>query len=534
MDTLRNLHVGKFDLESVYEERDFKPHLWCLLSALIVVTVCSRSSFLYVFNIWDDANSYFTVGKCIFRGFVPYRDLFDQKGIMLYFIYGIASLISPKTFIGVYIFEVLAAFLSILAVFRIYQLFLEEKTMCYIITPITAAVIYTSVDFWWGGSAEEFLFPWIMWGLYLSVKYFRTEYPEPMSYLKVLMGGVLAGFVLNIKFNSLGFFFAWMAAVFFADIIGMGAVKKAFASCFVFLSGMGLATLPWVIYFGVNRAIKDWLYVYIYKNVFEYSQKLTLGERIVKFYDIMKNHFLGNTLVFVIIFIGMVYFIATTVMTAVRRDRHFEKEEFLIDLKVPELLNLGALLFFLVLVIFIGGVSLPYYPFPMNGFVVFGFIPICYIIEKFLNEVLSYLLMAAAVLLTVGGCFLLSVNVKSMNLKESDLFLYKFRDYIVSTGVEDPGIILEYTFDVGLYTVLDVEPICYYFQTQTLNMQEVLDYQKQYVHNGEADFVVSVGGYAEGLGDRYDLIMTDRLVFYNFDQTYYLYQRNENPVTEEN
>ena len=40
--------------------------------------ICTRSSLLYVFNLWDDANSYFTVGKCIFRGFVPYRDLFDQ------------------------------------------------------------------------------------------------------------------------------------------------------------------------------------------------------------------------------------------------------------------------------------------------------------------------------------------------------------------------------------------------------------------------------------------------------------------------
>ena len=36
---------------------------------------------------------------------------------------------------------------------------------------------------------------------------------------------------------------------------------------------------------------------------------------------------------------------------------------------------------------------------------------------------------------------------------------------------------------------------------------------------------------AEGLGDRYDLIMQERCQFYNFDQTYYLYQRNENPVT---
>ncbi len=532
MDTLKNLQKGKYDLDAVYEPPDYKPHLWSLLLAFIIMTVCSRSSFLYAFNLWDDANSYFTVGKCIFRGFVPYRDLFDQKGIMLYFIYGLASLISPRTFIGVYLFEIIAAYLSLLAIFRISGLFLESSWAPYVTTALSGIVIYTSFDFYWGGSAEEFLFPWIMWGMYLSVRYFRTEYPASMDYRKVLMGGVLAGFVLNIKFNSLGFFFAWMAAVFFADIIGGRAVGKAFDSCLVFMSGMFGATVPWIIYFGANGAIKDWLYVYIYKNVFEYSKKLTLAERAAKFYDIIKDHFFYNPIVYVVIFIGVVYFIAVAVWSIIKDRKSSEKELPIIDLRLSELLNLGALLFFLVLVIFIGGVSLPYYPFPMNGFVVFGFIPFCYIIEKFSNNALSYAMIAASLVLTVAGCFLLSMNVKSMGLKEKDLFLFKFRDYIEASKVEDPGIILEYTFDIGLYTVLDVEPICYYFQTQTLNMQEVVDYQKQYVHNGEADFVVSVGGPAEGLGDRYDFVMKDRCVFYKFDQTYYLYQRNDNPVTE--
>jgi hypothetical protein len=532
MDTLKNLQNGKYDLDIAFVEPDYKPHIWCFFTALIIMTICSRSSFLYPFNLWDDANSYFTVGKCIFRGFVPYRDLFDQKGIMLYFIYGLASLISPKTFIGVYIFEVVAAFLSVLAIFRIYQLFIEDDLIVYIATPITAAVIYTSIDFYWGGSAEEYLFPWIMWGMYLSVKYFRYEFPEAMSYRKVMMGGVLAGFVLNIKFNSLGFFFAWMAAVFFADIIGERAVKKAFASCGLFLLGMFTATIPWLIYFGANGAIGDWLYVYIYKNVFEYSKKLTIAERAAKFYDIMKNHALNNELVFALIFFGVVAFIASYVIKTIWGEKNHLIENYVVDLRVYELLNLGALLFFLVLVIFIGGVSLPYYPFPMNGFVVFGFIPICYIIEKFENEVLFKVLIPVSAILMVLLCFLLSINVKTMGLKQKDIFLFKFRDYIASTGVEDPGIILEFTFDIGLYTVLDTEPICYYFQTQTLNMQEVLDYQKQYVHSGEADFVVSVDNAAEGIGDRYDLVMEDRCVFYNFDQTYYLYQRNDNPVTE--
>jgi hypothetical protein len=238
--------------------------------------------------------------------------------------------------------------------------------------------------------------------------------------------------------------------------------------------------------------------------------------------------------VFILIGIGLLYFVASTISRYVYEDRHtlVKRSRFFSELTIVEIINLLALFIFLVLALFGGSEHLVYYSFPINGFVVFGFIPFCYIIEKFSNNALSYAMIAASLVLTVAGCFLLSMNVKSMGLKEKDLFLFKFRDYIEASKVEDPGIILEYTFDIGLYTVLDVEPICYYFQTQTLNMQEVLDYQKQYVHNGEADFVVSVGGPAEGLGDRYDFVMKDRCVFYKFDQTYYLYQRNDNPVTE--
>ena len=75
------------------------------------------------------------------------------------------------------------------------------KTFPYILTPITGAVIYSSANFYWGGSAEEFLFPFIMWGMYLSLRYFREVYPRVMPYKVVLIGGILAGCVLNIKFN---------------------------------------------------------------------------------------------------------------------------------------------------------------------------------------------------------------------------------------------------------------------------------------------------------------------------------------------
>ena len=96
-------------------------------------------------------------------GMVPYRDLFDQKGIFQYSIYMLASLISRTTFLGVYIIEILACTMALLAALRIMQVYLRSVSMPYILTPVFGMTVYTSRCFYWGGSAEEFLFPFIMW-----------------------------------------------------------------------------------------------------------------------------------------------------------------------------------------------------------------------------------------------------------------------------------------------------------------------------------------------------------------------------------
>ena len=62
--------------------------LYFIVAAVTVLLLATRSSFLYPCNNWDDANSYFSVGKAIFNGKLPYREVFDQKGILLYFLYG--------------------------------------------------------------------------------------------------------------------------------------------------------------------------------------------------------------------------------------------------------------------------------------------------------------------------------------------------------------------------------------------------------------------------------------------------------------
>ena len=70
-----------------------------LLGAFIPVFLMSKCSPLYPFNDWYDINQYFSVGKGILYGKVPYRDLMDQKGPFLYLLGSIAYLIDRTRFL---------------------------------------------------------------------------------------------------------------------------------------------------------------------------------------------------------------------------------------------------------------------------------------------------------------------------------------------------------------------------------------------------------------------------------------------------
>ena len=82
-------------------------YIYLGISVFLCLLLATRSSFLYPLNNWDDANSYFSMGKALFNGKMLYRDVFDQKGMYLYFLYGLSYLISHTTFIGVFVLEII-------------------------------------------------------------------------------------------------------------------------------------------------------------------------------------------------------------------------------------------------------------------------------------------------------------------------------------------------------------------------------------------------------------------------------------------
>lgn len=500
-----------------FQNKEVLTGIYLVVAAVLILMLASRSSFLYPCNDWNDANSYFSVGKALFNGKMPYRDVFDQKGMYLYFFYGLSYLVSHTTFAGVFLMEIILAVFDLWAIYRILKLFLKDST-ALALTPLALAVSFTSFSFYWGGSAEEVCMPFLLWGLYQSVHYFKNVYPQKtMGTKNLFFVGILAGVVANIKFTILGFFFAWMMCVafsFFAKKDFKGGIK----ACLIFLLGMVVPFVPWIIYFGINQGLYEWYWGYIYVNVFIYSNLNGdgpgIGERI---YTLAK-------LLYWIVRQNFIYF------------------AFVIPGVIGSMLQKGTVIlgrfsvllqcFFLFLGIYIGGAKYPYYALPLSIFAVLGFAAVGMLWEKISAKRKKEKLIGGSLIpqmislsVCIGILFATSMNISFMSQKKEDYFLYKFKEIVQETP--DATLLNIGCLDAGLYTVCDIVPTCRWFQTQTLSIDDVLESQERYIREGQITYVLARDSYPEVIWEKYELVGEENWFMEEEKFTYYLFRLKE-------
>ena len=79
--------------------------LFIILTGFVTMLICTKSSPFYPTNDWVDANCYMTVGRAMIEGKIPYRDLFEHKGPIIYILHAVGALISDSSFFGIFLIE---------------------------------------------------------------------------------------------------------------------------------------------------------------------------------------------------------------------------------------------------------------------------------------------------------------------------------------------------------------------------------------------------------------------------------------------
>ena len=187
---------------SYFDSSTIAQLIYLFLVAVLTISLCSKSSVLYLFNDAPDGNCFFTVGKAILKGKVLYRDIFEQKGPYIYFLHSISSFISESTFHGVYLIELVSCFFFLFYILHSVRLFNNNLSISVI--ALFAAFIYSQGGFFHGDEIEEFCLPIIALTNYYLLRYLSKHILIKPKELFVV--GVFAGVIFWSKYTICGYF----------------------------------------------------------------------------------------------------------------------------------------------------------------------------------------------------------------------------------------------------------------------------------------------------------------------------------------
>ncbi len=488
-------------LYSSVKQTSAKETFFILVTSFSFITLCSKSSPIYPFNDWFDANCFFTVGKSMVHGKILYKDIFEQKGPLLYFFYAFSYKISPTTFFGVYLLEIASSFAFLLLSYKSMLLFCSKKVIFAL--PVLSAIIYCSPAFSHGGSAEEFSLPVIALVLYIGLKSLSLK--SDISKSQWLVIGLCASVVFWTKYTFLGFFIGFLIC-FFAKSIKKKEVIPFLFSMIWFVCGFALLSVPVLLYFLLNDGLSDLFSVYFYSNILLYSEDSGIFLNLLSGLQSISRKFPA---IFGIVAISLFYLF--------RKKRH-------------SFAFFALTLFFTFFFIFSGGRRFAYYSLLLAVFVPVG-VASAYMILKELKFPLPQIKRSSRPLLAfsiLGICittsYFTSPNTYLLKYSKSEMPQFIFDETISKT--ENPTL-LNYGFlDGGFYTASNVIPNCKYFCGLNLNLNEIESTQNSFVDQGLVDFVVTRDTpLPEEISTKYELASTADFKFEKKHFTYYLYKK---------
>lgn len=495
----------------------------CLLLAFVCVTIVSKCSFIYAFHDGNDVNWFLTVGHGIADGLVPYKDLFEQKGVLLYMLFALNYAICGTQLYVIYVIEVLcgAAFLYIS--YKILRLWLTYRG-AVAGTVLAAAVYFTCRAFWCGGGeAEEYCLPLIAYGVYVFLK--AAASGKGVTYAQSAICGACAACIFWVKYSMLAFYAAFAVCVF-VEYCLRRKPGGGFACAGAFIGAFAAVGLPWVIYLCVNGAFGDMLRVYIGINLFGYAGDGGLVQKIVGFFGALLEVVLNPFLYLFVIF-GVVYALSAAFPSGAEGRR-------------CKIYYIVILVFtFIVQCIVLGDIG--YYHLVMAAFMPLGIAGGAYCLPRLCAGVAALFngrrhkgvkiadryaaaldsmqarsaaafarvksvvgggirvrVLAVVFAVMAGLCLIFGNN--TLDLLNSRSYYPQFAAAQAIKNSPNPqGSLLSYKiFDRGFYTALDQTPEFYYFAQNLISREsypELYGGQESYVINGEADFVVTEERY---------------------------------------
>ena len=259
------------DKKTSLNTTDVRNEIVISIFLMAILFLLSPYSPLYhsIFN--TDQVCYRIMGTGLVAGKIPYRDLFDHKGPVAFFLYGLGYLISGNANWGAWMICVIIMATGFIFTYRTLRLFFDADVslVATLLIPSVNALLIQSV-LKSGSTPDDLMLAPLMISTYILLK--ESVAPEVKEFKSIsgkgiFLIGLMAGVVFMTKLNICMLYFFFIGSYLLWLLI-----RKKFMvflkSTGLFLSGIALVTLPCVLFLYMNHALSDFWNVYFMFNLF--------------------------------------------------------------------------------------------------------------------------------------------------------------------------------------------------------------------------------------------------------------------------
>ena len=259
-------------------ERRYKkewPYLIFVIASAIIVSFSCKSFALLNQVPGPDSSVFQYVANEIIEGKMPYLDTFDHKGPLLYVINVIGLLISKSY--GLWLIEALTIVATLIICYYIARL-CANPISSVVASVVCALCLYIYLEA--GNLVEEYAMPFIAYALFIYLIYFKFN---KISRWHIFVCGCCFGAVLMLRPNMIAVWIVGCVAVV-VNCIMKKKLKDLPNFICMFVIGSAIVIVPFLIWLGINGALKAFWNVYI---VFNMSYKESEGS-LLNFFNVIK------------------------------------------------------------------------------------------------------------------------------------------------------------------------------------------------------------------------------------------------------
>ena len=224
--------------------------------AILLLFILLRLPTLYE-PFGRDQGIFATIASGLLQGKIPYRDLWDHKPPGIYFLYALAFKVLGREMRSISLLDGLYTLFTLLFFFKLAKELFNRRVAylsTFLFTILTSGIFFLG---WWGrGQPEVFLLLPVLGLIYLL----KPVAGEEKSLFSSFFAGILGGIALSLKTTIFPLMFLCSFFLLIEDGMSTRGIKKGIVKILLFSSGVIIALLPFLIFFGMNTAWGEFFY----------------------------------------------------------------------------------------------------------------------------------------------------------------------------------------------------------------------------------------------------------------------------------